>query len=466
MPSKHLNAIMAFCLSLSLSSLALAQEQESDKQQTNEPVKSQPVKEDSNQAAKPQEEKPADSQKSLKEDSSSTAEKEQEEEEDESLKALHKEVKRIQLEQKLLSLKHDSELLKLQQEKERLSLENELRAVKETQLLAELNALQKRLSLEGTVNELKQKQQKASLIQEQNELAMHNALLEERGRKLELEFQLQLSQLYLKTRKLEEQIAERDKKQEWESQANISQEYLKQPFVDGRLIISDRRIALDGVIISETADYVVERIQYFNNKNKEYPIFIVIGYCPGGSVMAGTRIIKAMHNSRAPVYVVVKSFAASMAAVITTLADYSYSYPDAMFIQHQVWGISFGNRTEQREGLQILEEWTERILEPVARKMGITLDEFIEQMYEHNSVGDWFEFADVATKYQWVNQLVEDIRDTSFVKQPAVDEKNPGYMYLKNSKKADSEGQRYVRLPRLNPFDVYHLYNRDNYYRY
>ena len=50
-------------------------------------------------------------------------------------------------------------------------------------------------------------------------------------------------------------------------------------------------------------------------------IFIVIDTSPRGSVMAGYRILKAMESSDAPVHVVVKSFAASMAAAITTLGE-------------------------------------------------------------------------------------------------------------------------------------------------
>ena len=96
--------------------------------------------------------------------------------------------------------------------------------------------------------------------------------------------------------------------------------YLADPLLkDGTLVISDRRIDLNGPIFSDLADHVTERINYFNNKNEGYPIFIVINDSPGGSVMSGMRIMKAMHGSEAPVYVVVKSFAASMAAALTTL---------------------------------------------------------------------------------------------------------------------------------------------------
>src|SRR5260221_10572633 len=120
--------------------------------------------------------------------------------------------------------------------------------------------------------------------------------------------------------------------------------------MNGVLSISDRRIALNGVITSETANRVTERINYFNNQNKEFPIFIVIDDSPGGSVMAGYKILKTMHSSSAPVYVVVKSYAASMAAAICTLAQRSFAYPNAVILHHPISNGSHGNLAAQRDG--------------------------------------------------------------------------------------------------------------------
>jgi ATP-dependent Clp protease, protease subunit len=380
-------------------------------------------------------------------------------------KALAEKVKLLKLEKAKLTLEHEKKLLQFQQEKDRLELENKLHAASQTQLLAKLKWLKKRLVLENAVVKEQQKQIQASLEQDRDRLAMQNAILEEQNKQRELEFKAQLSELNFQKIQLEKQIAERTKRQEWESQVNTIPKYLKEPVVNGQLVISDRRIALNGPIIRGTADYIVDRIHYFNNKNSDYPIFLVIGYCRGGSVMEGSRILKAMRNSQAPVYVVVKSYAASMAAVITALAERSYAYPDAIIIHHQVWNTSKGNKTEQIERLKILDEWTERIISPVAEKMGLSLDEFIHQMYEQNSNGDWREFADAAVKYQWVDYVIENIRDSSFVKQPAVDELNPGALFLPKNHQ-NLTPQHHVTLPPLQPFDVYHLYNKDNYYRY
>jgi ATP-dependent Clp protease protease subunit len=385
---------------------------------------------------------------------------------------LAQDVKKLQLEQAKQRLEHEQELLKFQLEKEKLLLENELHQAKETQLLAQLNALKTRLELENALREQQQQKMLAAVQAEQQKLAAENSLTAERNRQEELKIQFdmtqlefQRTQLNLEIEELDRQLTTRAKTEEWDSQVNRPQEYLREPFVDGQLVISDRKIVLDEPIWEGTANYIVERIHYFNNKTTEYPIFLVIDYCPGGSVMEGSRIVNAMKTSSAPVYVVVKSLAASMAAIITALAERSYALPDAIIIHHQVWGLSYGNRTEQREQLKILDEWTKRIMQPVAEKMEISLDEFIRKMYEQNSLGDWFEFANAAINYNWVDFIVQDIQDSSYTKQP-VEKQEEQVAILSRMQKIDEVGKRYIKVPRLRPMDVYHLHNPDNYYRY
>jgi len=232
------------------------------------------------------------------------------------------------------------------------------------------------------------------------------------------------------------------------------------------LTISDRRIALNGPIGMDTAANIQERIDYFNNQSSEFPIFIVIDSSPGGSVMAGYKILKAMAGSPAPVYVVVKSFAASMAAGITSLAKKSFAYPNAIILHHQILRGSFGNLTQQKEGVKELEEWWARLASPIAAKMGVSLEEFIKKMYQNSSSGDWKEFGDGARKLKWVDQIVETIREESLVKNPDADSKvakNQREEYLLGPPEAD--GIRHIILPRLDPVDCYYLYNPDGYYR-
>lgn len=251
--------------------------------------------------------------------------------------------------------------------------------------------------------------------------------------------------------------------------------YLKDPMKGGKLVLSDRRIPLNGPITMSSADQVVARINYFNNRDRDMPMFIVIDDSPGGSVMAGYKILKAMKGSEAPVYVVVKSFAASMAACITTLAEKSYAYPNAVILHHQISGLGGGNLTQQQEWVKEMNEWWRRLAEPVAQKMGVSREEFIKQMYAHNSSGDWNEFADEAQKLKWVDVVVDEIEETGTLTNPDACPPAKSDMHASaatgattaqaNAGTRDEKGRLYMSLPRLNPLDCYWMYNPDGYFR-
>ena len=213
------------------------------------------------------------------------------------------------------------------------------------------------------------------------------------------------------------------------------------------------------------ADYICERIHFFNNQNSTAPIFLVIDRCPGGSVMEGYRIVKAMEASRAPIHVVVRSFAASMAAVITTLADHSYAYPNALILHHQMSTGAMGNMTQIKEQYEQAKQWEARLMDPVCKKIGSTRDEFIKQMYANSSDGDWAEFADRAQKMRWVNEIVQEIREEGIVKRPEGAPPRPFYFIFMSDERKDDAGRPYRTLPRLGPFDFYMMHNPDRYWR-
>ncbi|MBI3552556.1 MAG: ATP-dependent Clp protease proteolytic subunit [Elusimicrobia bacterium] len=343
---------------------------------------------------------------------------------------------------------------------DKLALDNNLASERLRLALAPKHEEAEKLRAE---NELKREQLQAQALKDDAEKAVIDLELKRldfKSRKLKYDAE----EAEAKTVVLKTDLDLREKKEKWKAEANREPDYLKQPFDKGRLTISDRRIPLNGPIIRGSADFVTERIEYFNNKSEELPIFIVIDNCPGGSVMEGYRIVKAMRASKAPIHVIVKSFAASMAAVITTLAPHSYAYPNAVILHHQMSSVVWGNMTVQKEQLEINKEWYRRLAEPVAEKMGTSVEGMVKEMYKHNSEGNWEEFADKAQKLKWVDTVVHEIRETGVVKEP--DDKAPVPKYFFDAKEeVDPKGQRYVSLPRLEPFDFYYIYNPDSYYR-
>jgi ATP-dependent Clp protease protease subunit len=346
-------------------------------------------------------------------------------------------LKRMQIESNIQEETFKKELADMRQRRERLHLQNDLEREK---LAAEqIKAEADRLKLDVALRDLDFQSRRLRM---DAEVADH------------------------KTVALKTDLDLRAKKAEWKKEANREPDYPLQPFKDGVLTVSDRRITLDGPIVTGVADAVTERIHYFNNKDETLPIFLVIDRSPGGSVMEGYRIVKAMQASKAPVHVVVKSYAASMAAVITTLAPHSYVYPNAVVLHHQILSFSFGNLTQQKEQLEILKEWYKRLAEPVAKKVGMSLDAFTKEMYKHSSDGDWQEFGDEAVRLRWADNVVHEIRETGFLKDPEEEKKDEkGKQAYGLAEQTDSQGKRFMRLPRLQPYDAYWIDNQDGYYR-
>lgn len=352
-------------------------------------------------------------------------------------------------------------------EAERLTAETNALRAEITKLKMERELITERLALDAAKRTATESKQDA----EREKLTREAELSKLKADKLTNDLKAIQTESLLEITRLQNEITRIETEEKRSKYADATPVYLENPLrEDGTLVISDRRITLNGMITSPTADYVADRIDYWNNKDKKLPVFIVIDNCPGGSVMAGYRILKSMESSEAPIHVVVKSFAASMAACIATLADHSYCFPNSIILHHQISSqIAFArlNLTQQKEFYQDSTRWWERLASPVAEKMGISTDDFIKRMYEKSSSGDWTEFGDQAKELKWVNHVVSGIEETSFTRDPdaAAEKPKPATPVISLEEQIDPEGKPFVYLPRLNPKDVYFLYNPDGYYR-
>jgi ATP-dependent Clp protease protease subunit len=345
------------------------------------------------------------------------------------------------------------------------------------ELLKDLEKLKwknKVLSAQFELKELKEKNKNYELELRYKEkltkLRNDATLAEVEASKISNEMNVKKAAWELKTEKLEAEISIFKMEKERKQYADKEPSYLDNPLTkENTLVISDRRVDLNGAITSKLAEKITRKINYFNNKENDKPIFIVIDKSPGGSVMAGYQIIKAIESSQAPVYVVLKSFAASMAAVIVTFSERSYAYSHATILHHQPSTYLYGssNLTEQKENYSILEKWWKYLGTPVAEKMGISIEDFQKQMYEHSSRGDWSEFAVDAQKLNWIKQIVTRIEDTSILQNFSEEEEEKKEKEEKKAEKEtlDKNGHAVVYLPHLSPTDAYFLYSPDNYYR-
>lgn len=385
---------------------------------------------------------------------------------------------RLTSEAALKQAQHQDDLSDLKAELERMQAEAQLRQAQQETELADLKSQIAKLQADKQLADAKREKELSDIRDEAQRIAADNQVRSAKVDQANLELQEAQAKAQAKIAEIKKAIDLRTTKDKADEFVMDDIDYARNPFQNGTLYISDRRVPLNGPIITGTADWVTERINYFNNESRELPIFIVIDNCPGGSVMEGYRIVKAVRESPAPVYVVVKSFAASMAAVITTLADHSYAYANAVILHHQMSSGISGNMTEMAEQLKNAKEWERRLAVPVAQKMGITLDQFVKEMYEHNSNGNWEEFADDAAKLKWVDNVVTEIREEGVRKKPSGPAPTPWYFFLfgesndpshavpMDAIQRDEKGRPFIQLPPLGPFDHYFLYDPQHFYRY
>lgn len=390
-----------------------------------------------------------------------------------------------ELSAELKALQKETEKLRI--ESARIQAELALAEAKRSEALAPLNAETAKLAAEKALRAARAGAEAAAAEEERAKLERAAALESARAaarltdrnnriRELEAESkQLQLEAANAVAR-ISGDLARFQKEEEVRKVATKAQpRYLKEPLVDGTLVISDRRIAFNGPVTDQLAEFVCGRIAFFNNQSTEFPIFIVIDNSPGGSIAAGYQIQQAMASSKAPVYVVVKGFAASMAAVITTLAERSYCYPNTILLHHQAsTAFNRSNMTVLKEQLAFVQRWFERLATPVAKKMGITLEEFIKQMYANDSTGDWQVFGDKAKELKWVDHVVARVEETSVLDvlparpampPPQVVPGRPSSQFGVELK-VDAQGRSYYELPPLaNPFDAYWMYDPQGVYR-
>lgn len=192
-------------------------------------------------------------------------------------------------------------------------------------------------------------------------------------------------------------------------------EYTYEPFdkQTGVLKVSDRVIKMPNAIRMGTGNNIIRKINFYANQN-DYPIFLVIDMCMGGILTEGQLIMKAVEKSEVPVYVVLKTFAASMAAIIVTSAKYSFVYPNAMMLHHQAMRGAFGNPTQIKDQVRFLDELNRQVFEPIIKKMNLksikSIEDLVKMMYKKSIDGNWIEFGDNAVKkYNWANNVVRYI---------------------------------------------------------
>lgn len=380
----------------------------------------------------------------------------------------------LEMQQTIDRLKLNQTLAEAEAQYKTISIQNKLLQAQQAQEQASLKAELENLKLQQALAEQKHSADLAIIKQEKERIAFQNSKLSELNKQHDLKLKqaqnalrAERADLELKLSQMEAELKYMSRQEQWKQRVLETVPYPQNPLSEKTLTISDRRIQLNDVIVTGSADYVCERIHFFNNKSKTDPIFIVIDRCPGGSGMEGARIVQAIKTSPAPIHVVVKSYAASMAAIILAQADHSYAFPNAFVLHHQPSSApKYGNITQQSESTKLMKQWASRLHEPVAEKMGIDLDTFYEQMYANNSDGDWLEFADQAIDLKWVDHIVEAIREEGIIQKPSSQMPMQRFrITIENQQNSvNNDRMHQILLPQPEPFDYYFLYDPEQRY--
>ncbi|MCX5664473.1 MAG: ATP-dependent Clp protease proteolytic subunit [Planctomycetota bacterium] len=371
-------------------------------------------------------------------------------------------IETLQRAQKLRDAQLGDELSGLSAEQIRMKQGLDVEATKLQVELSKSKIELERTSVAEAVLDMKTKTAVGALKRQIEQLSAENALAAEKRKSDQSKLADEQLRATAAVITLGAQIQNRDLEDKWRDTVNTPVQYTNEPFKDGVLTVSDRRIEMNGPIVSSTADSICDRIDYFNNQDRTKPIFVMINNSPGGSVMAGYRILKAIETSQAPIHVVVESFAASMAATIATLAPHSYAYPNAIILHHQMSGSAVGNMTNMEQEVATMQEWERRLAVPIAKKMGITLEQFKAKMYAAKKSGDWDEFADKAIELKWIDHIVNQIREQGVRSKPSPSGSGSWWM---SAEKSDEQGKPYVSLPPLEPYDCYFMINPHGFYR-
>lgn len=371
---------------------------------------------------------------------------------------------RARLEKQLSAIIAQIERLRLEKERQRLDreLEDENARKEHDKAMLVLNMERERLTIELELAQARCMKQ----------MTPYHIQLTELDKKTQLEKgQAQLLQEI--SHRLQAEIEVLQTKHTRDKHIEKKPIYLKDPLIkrSNTLVLSDRCIELNGTITPWKANYIIDQIQYFNNKNSHYPIFLIIGNSPGGYITAGYDILHAIEYSKAPVYVVVKAYAASMAALITTLATKSYAYPNAIILHHQpVHQPGYGSnlnlnlRATKEQYAELNETW-QRLGGRVAKKMGISLKEFDKKLYQKSMYGDWKEYGDQAKKLKWVDYVISGIQNSAISSLPnAADYTFDNFIkqyYCFDSTKEMEQSAEEMRYNALAPHDLDYSYRPD-----
>lgn len=145
-----------------------------------------------------------------------------------------------------------------------------------------------------------------------------------------------------------------------------------------------------------TDENISAAIQFLEaHKDAEEVVFYIDS--PGGSVLDGLRLFRAMDNFNGKLIAEVGVMAASMAAFIALNCDEIHATKDSFLMVHQAWCVAEGTASDLMSAAALLEQASSRLTEIVAAKAKNP-----EAAAEYMSKDTWF-------GYQAMTECFNDI---------------------------------------------------------
>lgn len=123
---------------------------------------------------------------------------------------------------------------------------------------------------------------------------------------------------------------------------------------------SKNTLTLFEEVTGVNSDKIAFRIREMNQENSNEPIVLLLD-SPGGSVIAGSKIISAIEASRRPVYTVCVTLCASMAAMIHSYGNIRMSVDRSILMFHNASGGAQGEVPRMLSLLHTLDRYIKKM---------------------------------------------------------------------------------------------------------
>ncbi len=140
--------------------------------------------------------------------------------------------------------------------------------------------------------------------------------------------------------------------------------------------LKNNSILLSGPIDDDSANKVILSIRELNKHSKS-PIYLLMD-SPGGSVLAGARIISEMQSSKSPVHTVCLQLCASMSAMILEYGEERYAVDRSIIMFHpaSMASVNVGELDKIVSRLAFVKRYVDKMDFFTATRSGMSYEDF------------------------------------------------------------------------------------------